>query len=552
MVVVLLAATLVVTSVLAWHAYEASQSHTAVARRVLRDYVEFASWQFSQAAERQLDAAVYTAVNALACPLDCGPRLPDAKTLAGVVEKSGTSWVVSPSTFFRLDIDPGTLWTTGTPPGDGMREWLKEASLGVRTASPLHTGPLLKVARFDGVTVAVAFGLITDQFGAPRALYGFVSEPKSLGSVFKTLVKHTPLLPPTLTGGETDNSALAIKVTGEGNAVVFDSTGPPKHIASTSLFEEPFIAKGGLGGRHGGLWYSITLRSEAAARLVIGGLPQSRVPLLLGLLGLTAGLIVVAVVQLRRESEFSRRRSDFVSSVSHELRTPLAQIRMFSETLLLGRVRSDDEARRSLEIIQQESQRLTHLVENVLHYSRGERGVDRVVTQPIALVPLLRELVEAFGPLARSRRVTFALDADGEVVAMADPAALRQILLNLLDNAVKYGPPGQTVVTSMRVVNGAVRLAVDDEGPGIAADDRERIWEPFRRSDRHLDSAVAGTGIGLAVVRDLTRLHSGRVWVEAAPRGGARFVVELPGVVRIDGPDKMKESRPLGEPGMPA
>jgi len=551
MVVALLALTLVVTSVLAYHAYEANRSHTTVARRVLKDYVEFASWQFSQAAARQLDAAVYTAVAALACPLDCGPKLPDAKTLTRAIEKSGTCWTVSPSTFFRMDLGPAKLWTAGKKPGDGMREWLKETGLSVRTASPLHTGPMLKVARFDGVTYAVAFGLLTDEFGAPRALYGFVSEPKQLGSVFKTLVKETPLLPPTLTGGKTDNSALAIKVTG-GNAVVFDSTGPPKHIASTSLFEESFAAKGGLGERQGGLWYSVTLRSEEAARLVIGGLPQSRVSLLLGLLGLTAGLIFVALVQLRRESEFSRRRSDFVSSVSHELRTPLAQIRMFSETLLLGRVRSDDEAQRSLEIIQQESQRLTHLVENVLHYSRGERGVDRIVTQPTTLVPLLRELVEAFGPLARSRRVTFALDADGDVVAAVDPGALRQILLNLLDNAAKYGPPGQTVVTSMRVVDGAVRIAVDDEGPGIAADDRERIWEPFRRSDRHLDSAVAGTGIGLAVVSDLTRLHGGRVWVEAAPRGGARFIVELPGVVRIDPPGVVEEPRPLGEPGVSA
>jgi len=551
MVVTLLALTLVVTSVLAWHAYEASRSHTTVARRVLRDYVEFASWQFSQAAAKELDGAVYEAVTSLACPLDCGADLPDAKALTKAIEKSGTRWMVSPYTFFRLDLGPGKLWTTGKKPGDGMREWLKEVGQSVRTASPLHNGPIVKIARFDGVTHAVAFGLLTDEFGAPRALYGFASDPKQLGSVFKTLVKQTPLLPPTLTGGETDNSALAIKVTG-GNAVVFDSTGPPKHVSTPGLFEEAFAAKGGLGERQGGLWYSVTLRSEAAARLIIGGLPQSRVPLLLGLLGLTAGLIFVALVQLRRESEFSRRRSDFVSSVSHELRTPLAQIRMFSETLLLGRVRSNDEAQRSLEIIQQESQRLTHLVENVLHYSRGERGVDRIVTQPTPLVPLLRELVEAFGPLARSRRVTFALDADGDVVAAVDPGALRQIILNLLDNAVKYGPPGQTVVTSMRVVDGAVRIAVDDEGPGIAPEDRERIWEPFRRSDRHLDSAVAGTGIGLAVVSDLARLHGGRVWVEAAPHGGARFVVELPGVVRIDRPDVVEEPRPLGEPGVSA
>src|SRR5206468_1637555 len=121
-----------------------------------------------------------------------------------------------------------------------------------------------------------------------------------------------------------------------------------------------------------------TSKDQAGALRTLGGLPQSRLPLLLGALGLTAGLIVTALVQLRREYELARLRTDFVSGVSHELRTPLAQIRMFSETLLLGRVRSEEEGRRSLEIIDQEARRLTHLVENLLHFSRSERQVTRL------------------------------------------------------------------------------------------------------------------------------------------------------------------------------
>ena len=127
-------------------------------------------------------------------------------------------------------------------------------------------------------------------------------------------------------------------------------------------------------------------------------------PLLLGLLALTAGLLAVAIQQLRREHELTRLRGDFVASVSHELRTPLAQIRLFSETLLLGRIRSETEGRRSLEIIQQESRRLTHLVENVLYFSRAEAwhfsscpGADT------DLAALASELIEAFTPLARFR-----------------------------------------------------------------------------------------------------------------------------------------------------
>src|SRR5256885_11553687 len=116
---------------------------------------------------------------------------------------------------------------------------------------------------------------------------------------------------------------------------------------------------------------------DMAPKLVIGGMPRSNVPMLLSLLALTAGLVVAALLQLRREYELSQLRADFVSGVSHELRTPLAQIRMFSETLLLGRVRSDEERERSLGIIDQEARRLTHLVENLLHFSRSERRLTR-------------------------------------------------------------------------------------------------------------------------------------------------------------------------------
>src|SRR5213076_2188456 len=242
----------------------------------------------------------------------------------------------------------------------------------------------------------------------------------------------------------------------------------------------------------------VALRPDLAPKLVIGGMPRSNLPMLLSLLALTAGLVVAALLQLRREYELSQLRADFVSGVSHELRTPLAQIRMFSETLLLGRVRSDEEQVRSLEIIDQEARRLTHLVENLLHFSRSERQLTRLSPAP--------------APLA----------------ALVDADALRQMLLNLLDNAVKYGPAGQTVTLGLSVGEGRARICVDDQGPGVPAADRERIWDQFWRLERDRGSAVAGTGIGLSVVRELVALHGGRAWAEDAPGSGGRFVIELP------------------------
>src|SRR3989475_9770034 len=215
-------------------------------------------------------------------------------------------------------------------------------------------------------------------------------------------------------------------------------------FAARDSFQEPMMGR---------LQVQVALRPDMAPKLVIGGMPRSNLPMLLSLLALTAGLVVAALLQLRREYELSRLRADFVSGVSHELRTPLAQIRMFSETLLLGRVRSDEERLRSLEIIDQESRRLAHLVENLLHFSRSERRLARLSPAPAPLAPLLREAAESFAPLAAARSVTLCTALADAVVASVDADALRQMLLNLLDNAVKYGPAGQTVTLGVGVTD---------------------------------------------------------------------------------------------------
>src|SRR5437870_9521748 len=281
-------------------------------------------------------------------------------------------------------------------------------------------------------------------------------------------------------------------------------------FAARDTFQEPMMGR---------LQMQVALRPDMAPKLVIGGMPRSNLPMLLSLLAITAGLVVGALLQLRREYELSRLRADFVSGVSHELRTPLAQIRMFSETLLLGRVRSEGERVRSLEIVDQEARRLTHLVENLLHFSRSERQVTRLSPAPAALAPLVREAVEGFAPLATTRGVNLRTELADGVVAPVDAEALRQMLLNLLDNAVKYGPTGQTVTVGLAAIDSRARIWVDDAGPGIPAADRERIWERFWRLERDRGSAVAGTGIGLSVVRELVALHGGRAWAEAAPNG---------------------------------
>ena len=281
----------------------------------------------------------------------------------------------------------------------------------------------------------------------------------------------------------------------------------------------------------GDLYAQATLRGAIADKLIIGGLPRSRLPLIVGLLGLTAALIGTALFQLRRESQLTRLRTDFISGVSHELRTPLAQIRMFSETLTLGRVRSDEERHRSLAIIDQEARRLTNLVENLLHFSRSERQTTHITPEPTALAPLVQEVIDGFAPLAAARGARLSAAVPEDLVVTADPGAVRQMLLNLLDNAVKYGPAGQDVRIGAARENGVAKLWVDDAGPGIPRADRERVWDRFWRLERDRESAVAGSGIGLAVVRELATLHHGRAWIDdngPAAGTGTRVVIELP------------------------
>jgi signal transduction histidine kinase len=278
----------------------------------------------------------------------------------------------------------------------------------------------------------------------------------------------------------------------------------------------------------GSLVVRASLPPDVAGQLVVAR-PGARLPLLLGLLALTAGLTAVAARQLRREHELVRLRNDFTSSVSHELRTPLTQILLFGETLELGRAGGEDERRQALAIIVQEARRLTHLVENVLHLSRAERQMVRIVPVPTPLAPLLREIVERFAALAGSAAVRLRTELDDGLVATVDGAALPQIVINLLDNAVKYGGDGPIVLRTA-LDAGRARLEVEDTGPGVPAGDRLRIWEPFVRL--RSEDGVPGSGIGLAVVRELVTAHGGECRVEAAPSGGSRFVVELPGAFR--------------------
>ncbi|HXJ29271.1 MAG TPA: HAMP domain-containing sensor histidine kinase, partial [Gemmatimonadales bacterium] len=525
----------------------AVQHQKMQAERVLRDYSAYAAARF---AARSAQALFYYSYLPALKAIDHGRtklgHIPDPSHLA-LPDDSETVKLARPfyqHIHYTYEFDTVTHRLTfgGPQPPANWQRWLADTLvMRLRTLPPPSMEDIASVIGGpQGELPMLAVFTLPRTAGAQTRVLGLLGDVEATSGSFALVDSSSPLIIPALTGGVALDSI--------GSVVIHDAHGTPLYKSPTQ-YASSITAHDTLGSYFANLSVDVSLRPEIAGKLVIGGLPRSRMPLLVTLLLLTAALIVIAMIQLRRESELSALRTQFVSGVSHELRTPLAQIRMFAETLVLGRVRSDDERRRSLEIIDQEARRLTHLVENLLHFSRSERQSVRVAPVPTLLGPCVRGMVESFTPLAETRRVRLLTSLPDGVVASVDESALRQMLLNLLDNAVKYGPEGQTVTVGLDPVrNERTRLWVQDQGPGVPPGDRERIWEQFWRLERDRGSAIAGTGIGLSVVRELATLHRGRVWVESAPGGGARFVLELPAAPAPAAPSSTPGPVPSPEP----
>lgn len=564
LIAALLSGAVILAGVLAYQAQAAARSHRATAERALHDYASFATWELSEHATRELlGAMIATFIGPVTRVDPADPAgWPSPAEFRSTTAHGGAPfpYLGGARFFFRFDWRDSSFSTAGEAPSPAVARWVRDtiAAYGrlfpetPRIAPKLYgsaeRSPLKRLSvvitndsyvatfgRVDGRVRVVAYVVSRDYDGEPLVTYGFESDAGAFVSpILASVMATTPLLPPSVTRGIRQDSVLAVRAHVVGGGEVFRSTG---------WFSEQYAVSDTLDARFGGLELAVSLRPEVAPNLVVGGLPRSRVPMIVALMTITAALIVVALRLLRRQQELARLRTDFVSGVSHELRTPLAQIRMFAELLRNGQLRSDQERTRSAEIIDEEAQRLTYLVENVLSFARSEHRAPRParsgIAPKIATDRDVRRAVEAFAPLARARRATVQAELPPRVALSVDPSALRQVLLNLLDNAVKYGPPGQTVAVGMKAVlatpkqlaagaRDVVRIWVDDQGPGIPEDEREHIWDPFHRLERTLETAVGGSGIGLSIVKDLLDENGGRVWAEDAPGGGARFVVELP------------------------
>jgi signal transduction histidine kinase len=249
------------------------------------------------------------------------------------------------------------------------------------------------------------------------------------------------------------------------------------------------------------------------------------------LLLLMIGAGLVATYRLvRRESEIARLKSDFVANVSHDLKTPLALIRMFAETLEMDRVPDEQRRREYYGVLTRESERLSRLIDNVLDFSRIESGRQRYDIAPGPVEPLVHEVMESFRHPLHQQGFTTEVTVDPDLPDVPlDPDAIKQALANLVDNAMKYSADRRRIRVTARRVGAGVVMEVADEGIGIPAPERERIFEKFYRVGRSETQGRRGSGVGLALVKHIVEAHRGHITVESRPGEGSRFALHLPG-----------------------
>jgi two-component system phosphate regulon sensor histidine kinase PhoR len=251
--------------------------------------------------------------------------------------------------------------------------------------------------------------------------------------------------------------------------------------------------------------------------------------LILALVATTIIGTVAALVVLYREAYLSRLQTDFVNKVSHDLRTPLTSIRMFVETLQLGRLEDPARQKEALAIISAETERLSALITRLLDWARMESGKRSFDFRRQPVGPIVDDALRAVEPqrIQTGAQVSHTI-APGLPQIYVDRDALSDVLVDLLQNAFKYTGPEKRISVLARAAGPAVEIVVEDNGPGIPGADQKRIFDKFYRGKDPLERTIEGSGLGLSMVKHILKAHGGKVSVRSELGKGAAFTVLLP------------------------
>ena len=251
---------------------------------------------------------------------------------------------------------------------------------------------------------------------------------------------------------------------------------------------------------------------------------------ILGILSLLMfGGLVLTKHMVSKEMALARLKSDFVSNVSHELRTPLALIRLYAETLELGRITTQEKKQQYYRIIRKESERLTALINNILDFSRIEAGRKEYEFREADIAELVRNTLDSYRYQIEQQGFAFEESIDSNLPAVpVDREAIARALVNLVNNALKYSNDEKFLGVKLYRENGVLKLEVADRGIGIARRDQSKIFEKFYRTGDPLVHNTKGSGLGLSLVRHITQAHGGEIAVESTPGKGSKFTLSLP------------------------
>src|SRR6266568_5405912 len=241
------------------------------------------------------------------------------------------------------------------------------------------------------------------------------------------------------------------------------------------------------------------------------------------------GGIALSYRSVSKEVALAKLKSDFVSNVSHELRTPLSLIRLYAETLEMGRLNNPDKYQEYYRIIRKESERLTTLINNILDFSKIEAGKKAYDFRETDVAELVRTTLDSYRYQIEQNGFAFEECIEENLPKIkADREAIARSLLNLVNNAVKYSSDEKSLAVRVSRRNGSVNMEVIDKGIGIPRPEQEKIFEKFYRVSDPLVHNTKGSGLGLSLVRHVVDAHGGRVWVESVPGKGSKFSIELP------------------------
>lgn len=374
---------------------------------------------------------------------------------------------------------------------------------------------------------ALALAPLVGFGGRVVGVAGWRMNPEVLDrSYFKTLIETEVFDEPRTYGAERMSRGLSVAIVDDRGNTVYRSRKPSTSYAWAETMVGPVLPG----------WRVTVGPSTESTYVSVQRLVMIQYFALFFLVVTSLAALWFSTRQAGEEIQLAESKTSFLANVSHELKTPLALIRLAGETMELGRVRSEEERQKFLQIITRECRRLTHMINNVLNFAKIEAGRKEFHFHPTDLRRVVSETLETFERQLEEKKFAVRVDVPEDPVSIeADAEAITQCLVNLIDNAMKYSDSNRYIEVRVRVKEpetdedpGKATISVIDHGMGISPHEKKRIFDKFTRAESGLVHNVRGSGLGLSLVRHIMQAHNGRIELQSTPGQGSTFTLVLP------------------------